>query len=152
MAALQSKVAKLAMASPTSEINGSVVEFSSLDLADTISRIKSGLSADSFEHLRRKLDVSREELAAVVRIAPRTLSRRRRKGRFTTDESERIYRISRIFETAVNLLDSEEEARSWLKESNRALGGASPLEYADTEPGALEVERLIHRLERGVFT
>jgi hypothetical protein len=33
-----------------------------------------------------------------------------------------------------------------------ALGGAVPLAVARTELGALEVERLIGRLEHGVFT
>ncbi len=57
-----------------------------------------------------------------------------------------------VFEAAVHLLGSAEEARTWMTEPNCALGGASPLDYADTEPGALEVKRLIHRLEHGVFS
>jgi uncharacterized protein (DUF2384 family) len=32
------------------------------------------------------------------------------------------------------------------------LGDASPLEMSKTEPGALDVERLIGRLEHGVFS
>jgi uncharacterized protein (DUF2384 family) len=34
----------------------------------------------------------------------------------------------------------------------RALGGRSPLDFAQTEPGAREVENVIGRLEHGVFS
>jgi uncharacterized protein (DUF2384 family) len=34
----------------------------------------------------------------------------------------------------------------------KGLGGKTPLEYADTEPGAREVEDLLGRLEHGVFS
>ena len=35
---------------------------------------------------------------------------------------------------------------------NRALGGATPLDFAKTEPGAREVENVLGRLEHGVFS
>lgn len=140
------------MAHSTTGTRNDLQRLLSSDLADTISRIKEGASAETFERLQRALDVPRERLARVLRIAPRTLTRRLREGRFTTDESERFVRIERVFGAAVRLLGDEEDARAWMTEPNRALGGASPLDYADTEPGALEVERLIHRLEHGVFS
>ncbi|MBW1797126.1 MAG: DUF2384 domain-containing protein, partial [Deltaproteobacteria bacterium] len=37
-------------------------------------------------------------------------------------------------------------------EPARALGGKTPLEYADTEPGAQEVDELLGRIEHGVFS
>jgi putative toxin-antitoxin system antitoxin component (TIGR02293 family) len=40
----------------------------------------------------------------------------------------------------------------WLKSPQKALGGKTPLEYSDTEPGAREVEDLLGRLEHGVFS
>ncbi len=140
------------MAHPAKEIHDDPHELSALDLDEKIRRIKKGLPATSFERLQRKLGVSREHLARVVRIAPRTLARRLREGRLNTDESERLVRIGRVYRAAVRLLGSKKEAGAWMTEPNRALGGKLPLDYADTEPGALEVERLIHRLEHGVFS
>ena len=140
------------MARSTASAHGDLGGLLSGDLASTISRIKEGVSASAFERLQRALGVPREHLARVVRIAPRTLTRRLREGRFNTDESERLVRVGRVYRAAIRLLDSEEEARAWMTEPNRALGDTSPLDYADTEPGALEVERLILRLEHGVFS
>ena len=46
----------------------------------------------------------------------------------------------------------QERARAWFKEPKKALGMKTPLQYADTEPGAREVENLLGRLEYGVFS
>ena len=43
-------------------------------------------------------------------------------------------------------------AERWLSSPRRALGGATPLERAQTENGAREVEALILKLELGIFT
>jgi putative toxin-antitoxin system antitoxin component (TIGR02293 family) len=51
------------------------------------------------------------------------------------------------------LFDGDRDAaKSWLAEPQRALGGHVPLAMAGTEVGAREVERVMGRLEHGVFT
>jgi putative toxin-antitoxin system antitoxin component (TIGR02293 family) len=91
------------------------------------------------------------ELARFVRISPRTLARRKDVGRLQPDESDRLLRLSRLVGLALQLFEgSLEEARSWLRTPNRALGEASPLEFATTDVGTREVEQLIGRLEHGV--
>jgi putative toxin-antitoxin system antitoxin component (TIGR02293 family) len=53
----------------------------------------------------------------------------------------------------LGLFDGDrEEARVWLTSPRQTLNEDSPLEFASTEVGAREVEDLIGRLERGVFT
>jgi len=49
-------------------------------------------------------------------------------------------------------MEGEENARQWLTRSARALGGEPPLHFADTEPGAREVERLLGRIGHGVLS
>jgi putative toxin-antitoxin system antitoxin component (TIGR02293 family) len=92
------------------------------------------------------------EIAQVAGIAPRTLARRRTAGKFTWDESERLLRISRVFESAVELFEGDVPAAAkWLNTPQRSLSGRTPLAYSRTEVGAGEVEDLIGRLEHGVF-
>ena len=69
-----------------------------------------------------------------------------------TDESERVLRLGILFDRAVEVLGSGEGARQWFGTPKKALGGQSPLEYSDTEPGARQVEDLLGRLEHGVFS
>ena len=85
-------------------------------------------------------------------IATRTLSRRKTEGRFQTDESERLFRIAALYDRAVEVLGGRDRASAWFKGPKKALGGKTPLQYADTEPGAREVENLLGRLEYGVFS
>ena len=69
-----------------------------------------------------------------------------------TDESERLFRIASLFDRAVEVLGDKETAKQWFKGPKRALGGQTPLQFADTEPGANEVAALLGRLEHGVFS
>ncbi len=120
---------------------------------DLIEKINSGLPYRAFEKLQSEIGVSSKDLAKIVQIAPRTLTRRKTTKRFQPDESDRILRASRVYDKALELFDGDcEEARTWLTSPRRTFNGSSPLEFAITEVGAREVEGLIGRLERGVFT
>ena len=76
----------------------------------------------------------------------------RKEGKLQQDESERLLRIGLLFERAKEVLGGTDRARIWFKSPKKALGGITPLEYSDTEPGAREVEHLLGRLEQGVFS
>jgi len=114
--------------------------------------VREGIPASRFDALKELLGVPMGTLTEVVGISASTLSRRRKRGTLNKDESERVLRIARIALRAVEVLDGPENARKWLTEPARALGGEEPLLFADTEPGAREVERLLIRLEHGVYS
>ena len=122
------------------------------DLNDLIGILKQGLPVGVFDSLRDRLDVPEKMLASTVNIAYRTLSRRKKEGRLKTDESERVLRIAKLYEKALDVLEDAELARQWFKMPSKALGGKTPLQFADTEPGATEVEDLLGRIEYGVFS
>jgi putative toxin-antitoxin system antitoxin component (TIGR02293 family) len=124
-----------------------------MDTSRLVERVEEGLSFGELEHLRRNMNLSREEVAELVQIRPRTLDRRKREGRLHPEESDRLLRASRVFGKAIALFEGDAaSARGWLFSAQRALGGAVPLEMAKTEIGAREVEDLIGRLEHGVFS
>jgi putative toxin-antitoxin system antitoxin component (TIGR02293 family) len=92
-------------------------------------------------------------IATAIDIPERTLARRRATGRLAPDESERLFRISTVFEKAVALFEGDVPAAiNWLTTPKRAIGHQTPWDYSRFEPGAREVENLIGRLEHGVFT
>lgn len=132
-------------------IYGQSVGVNHRDTDDIIRVLKQGLPVSSFDQLCLEIDIPAKTLAASTHIATRTLSRRKKEGRLHTDESERLYRIGALYDRTVEVLGHKDTARHWFKTPKKALGGCSPLEYADTEPGAKEVEDLLGRLEHGVF-
>ena len=120
-------------------------------LAQVVARVEQGLSAQALHRLMDALDIDVEAAAALVGASPRTLARRRKSGRLTPEESDRLYRLARLFERAVEVLGTGAEARAWLKAPQWGLGGAVPLDYAKTEPGARAVETLLDRIDYGVL-
>ncbi|MEX2536987.1 MAG: antitoxin Xre-like helix-turn-helix domain-containing protein [Trueperaceae bacterium] len=122
------------------------------DADELIETLKRGLPVTAFDNLRDALDVTKLELAGVLGISERTLARRLKSSRFNSEESERIYRIARLLAKATVVLESDGEAAIWLKTPKRYLKGKIPLQYAGTEVGAQTVERLLGRIEHGVFS
>lgn len=122
------------------------------DPATLIAAVKAGLDARVFVDLSHRLGVSEARLASVAGIAPTTLGRRKRAGALAQDESERVLRLASLLEHATRAFGDEADAADWLRSSNVALGGVAPLDLADTELGAREVDDLLGRLEHGVYS
>ncbi|MCS4122660.1 type II RES/Xre toxin-antitoxin system antitoxin [Salinibacter ruber] len=119
---------------------------------ETVEAIREGLPAEVLGWLKERLGLTAEELAGVIHISRRTMSRRKKEGRLKPDESERAVRLIRLYRRAAEVLGGPEEATEWLREENFALGGETPLGFADTEPGARRVERLLGQIEHGIPT
>jgi len=115
-----------------------------------VEAIREGLPAEALSWLKENLDLTAEELAGVIHVSRRTMSRRKKEGRLKPDESERALRLIRLYRRAVEVLGGRTEATGWLREENFALGGETPLEFADTEPGARRVEHLLGQIEHGI--
>ena len=113
--------------------------------------IREGLPVAAFFDLQNQLGLTTAGLGAVLALPARTLQRRREEGRLSKEESDRLMRLRRVYDEARRLLGNGPAAAEWFKEPQIALAGSSPLELCDTEPGAREVERLLGRIEHGVF-
>lgn len=120
-------------------------------LTALVDALRTGLPADRFDVLADALSLSDARVAGYLGIPTSTLARRRKAGRLAQVESERAYRVARLFERAVDVFGSPEAARAWLTQPQYVFGGEVPLRFADTDPGALEVERALGRIEHGVF-
>lgn len=117
-----------------------------------IEQIQGGLVVQELEALRDSLDVPMEKLASKLGISNATLHRRKAQGRLGPAESDRVLRLARLVGKAANVLGGIEAARQWLKSPQFGLGSAVPLDYAETEIGAREVENLLGRIEYGVYS
>jgi putative toxin-antitoxin system antitoxin component (TIGR02293 family) len=132
---------------PTSKIAASDFTPSKL-----INVIQAGLAVHELEDLQASLAVPMERLGPLLGISKATLHRRMAGGRLRATESDRVVRFALLMGKAVEVLESEENARHWLTSPQFGLGGAVPLDYARTEVGAREVEDLLGRIEYGVYS
>ena len=123
------------------------------DPPELLRAVRKGFPYRAFEHFVRNSALSVERVMALIGVPRRTLTRRKRERRFLPDESDRLLRASRLFGQALQLFEGDREAAvDWLETAQPALGGTAPLDLARTDVGVREVERLIGRLEHGVFS
>ena len=136
-----------------SRSRGRTLGLTAANPAELVQQLERGFSFKTLQAFESRSGLALPRLAGIVGIPERTLARRRVSRRLTPEESERLLRISAVFEDAVNLFEGDVAAAvKWLTTPRKALGGRSPLAFARTEPGAREVENLIGRLEHGIFS
>jgi hypothetical protein len=92
--------------------------------AEKIEIIRAGVNARVMDGMVAYLDVPKNQIFAVMRIAD----------------------IARFAEETFG---GREPATKWLKSENRALAGATPLSMLDTEPGAGEVRKILASINYG---
>jgi putative toxin-antitoxin system antitoxin component (TIGR02293 family) len=120
--------------------------------ATVIQAVQSGLPFAEVEALRAALDLPLDQLAPKLGLSRATLHRRKHEGRLTPAESDRVMRYARLLGKAIEVMGSEVAGREWLRSEQYGLGMAVPLEYAETEAGAREVEYLLARIDHGVYS
>lgn len=123
-----------------------------ITVSNLIQSIKAGLPVQELDALRIDLDLPMDKLVPMLGISKATLHRRKLAGRLDAAESDRVVRFAQLLGRAAAVMESVENGRRWLTSPQVGLGGAVPLEYAETEVGAREVENLLGRIEYGVYS
>ena len=120
-------------------------------ISERIAAIEKGVTYATFQRLIKRLRVSEEQLRRVLGFSAATLHRRKVAGRFTLDESNRLYWLESLLDLADQVLEDPDETQVFMTTGNLALGGAIPLEYTRTAPGLEAVHRLLLQLDHGVI-
>jgi putative toxin-antitoxin system antitoxin component (TIGR02293 family) len=68
----------------------------------------------------------------------------------TTDDP--VLRSARIVVLAVKVIEDEGRAARWLSRAQIGLGGQIPLDMMTTAAGCEQVEKLLLRIEHGVYS
>lgn len=116
-----------------------------------IDAIRRGLPAQALDALTAALGLSQSEFAQALAFPERTLARRKKEGTLTPDESAKLVRVARAFETACEVFETPAAARDWLKSPNPEFADASPLSLLDTDIGMEAVTETLGRIAHGVF-
>ena len=114
--------------------------------------VREGLPVQTVESLAGCLRVTSAAMQRWLSLSKQTYARRRKQGRLSALESDRVVRYAELLHRAVEFLGDVHAAAHWLNTPSVALGGETPLDHATTEIGARDVLRLIGRLEHGIPT
>jgi putative toxin-antitoxin system antitoxin component (TIGR02293 family) len=113
--------------------------------------IERGVPLSALEEFAGYSGIGLKELLEVV-IPPRTLKHRReRKEPLSLDESDRLARVSRLYDLAVKVFGNPEKARGWLSKSKVRFDERTPLAVMRTETGGRQVEEWLIQIDEGMF-
>ena len=105
--------------------------------------VNKGLPVEALHHTTGYVTSSpREAIQLRDRLVP-PATRKRRKGRLKPAESERVERIARVMALAEHVWQNPDDARAFLHQPHPLLENHAPLEVAQTELGARQVEDLL---------
>lgn len=131
---------------------------------DLIKIVRFGLPQAALEALSEEFELSTDLVVATLslqtpdsihhmkQIQANASSAADEQVRLSVDESDRLLRLARVAATAVDVLGDRREVSAWSQTPNRALGDVTPLSQMDTDVGARQVERILGRIEHGVFS
>jgi putative toxin-antitoxin system antitoxin component (TIGR02293 family) len=92
-----------------------------------------------------------KDLYEVV-IPARTLKHRKaRKEPLTSDESDKLVRLIRVYDQAVRVLGEKEKALYWLREPKKRFEDRTPIQMLRTDLGGRMVEEMLGQIYYGMF-
>ena len=120
-------------------------------LGEQIQALERGLPSSALGEIATALGLPKGRIIKALKLVLRTMTEREKKHeRFSTAESERLYRIVRARSLAREIFSSDAAVAGWLGAPDRSLGGRAPLEMLATDLGAQKVESLLRAMIHGV--
>jgi len=112
---------------------------------------REGLPASVLEVIQSKYDIDQKLLAHLLHISTKTLERRIKEKKLASMESSNATRLAKVYERAIQVLESDVNVRGWLKTSQVGLGNITPIDLLDSDKGTEEVVALLNRIEYGIL-
>lgn len=112
-------------------------------------QIRSGLTSRAIDNLA-SLGVSAVDAGIISR---RRLNYcRRHDSSLTWNESDHLYRVSKVLMLAVAVFGDQDKALAWLSRPRAAFGGLRALDAVATTPGYEQASEELERLRSGLFS
>jgi putative toxin-antitoxin system antitoxin component (TIGR02293 family) len=92
---------------------------------------------------------SREAQLLRDRLVP-PATYKRRTSTLSSQESEKVERVARVAALAEAAFGSQQHALEFLRAAHPELGGDRPLDAAQSELGARQIEEILWRMEHGL--
>lgn len=116
-----------------------------------LTSVESGVPVATIANFVSASGLALSDIYAIV-IPARTLKHRKaRKEALSPDESDKLARLTRIYDHAVRTLGDKDKALHWLNKPLRRFEARSPLHMLRTEVGARMVEEMLGQIDHGMF-
>lgn len=149
---VKEKVSPIVSAESAEQQNGFAILLSELasDRSRAITAIRAGLPASVIKEVSAYFDVPAHRIRSILRLPETTAHALVKRGaKIDAAASERVWRLANLMSMALDVFEDEEAAKIWLRSANRAFQNVAPMDYLDTEPGAMSVRQVLNAIATG---
>jgi putative toxin-antitoxin system antitoxin component (TIGR02293 family) len=115
----------------------------------------SASSIGKIKELNERYALTIGDIAAVLDVAPKTISRwtktRKNSEVISEQKADSLEILESILSLGKEVLGSEDELNHWLHSPVFALDGNKPVDLIKTESRGRRVEEVLHQIEHGIF-
>ncbi|SFU61957.1 antitoxin Xre/MbcA/ParS toxin-binding domain-containing protein [Pseudoduganella namucuonensis] len=120
------------------------------DRLGAMTAIREGFPASMLKEAGTYFEVPASRIRAVVRLPETTAhSLVKRGGNLDAAVSERLWRLADLMWMARDVFEDENAAKIWLRTPSLAFRSLAPMDYLDTEPGAMSVRQVLNAIATG---
>jgi putative toxin-antitoxin system antitoxin component (TIGR02293 family) len=120
------------------------------DRARAIAAIRAGFPAVVIKDASAYFEIPATRIRSIVRLPETTAHTLLKRGaNLDAAVSERIWRLADLLAMARDVFEDDKAAKEWLRAPNRTFGDTAPMDYLDTEPGAMSVRQVLNAIATG---
>ncbi len=119
---------------------------------EIIKRSRQGVLRLEADRVANLVGLADKEMAAAIGLSPSYLHRLKIEQRISQDASERLSLLENLLQHALDTFDGRTTTvLSWLRSPLRELEFQTPLQTLDTVTGYTLVDRVLGRIDHGIF-
>lgn len=111
-----------------------------------------GVPKSSIENLAEVMDVPMKDMATLLNLSYKTLSRKKKTDVFGDLVSSLSIEIAGTVAKGLAVFEDAEVLNRWLHKENKALKGQKPFDLLNTPTGIKLVNQVLGRIEDGVYS
>lgn len=119
---------------------------------DLVNLAREGLTTASIDSLIDALEISIDEIVALLPISRRTLERYEPTQKLSSELSDRLIQIAKVYSRTLEVFGDRHLALRWLKSPCKAFGDVIPLSYLNLSSGFEIVMDELGRIDYGVYS
>lgn len=119
---------------------------------DYLTATDKGIPKQAVVNLAEVMDIPMKDIAALLNLSYKTLARKRNTDPLDSLVSSLSIEIAHTVAKGLALFEDTSKLNRWLQKENRALTGKKPIELLNTPTGINLVNKVLLRMEEGVYT
>jgi putative toxin-antitoxin system antitoxin component (TIGR02293 family) len=123
-----------------------------VSMNDFVKATDKGIPKRAVMNLAEVMEVPMKDMAPLLNVSYKTLSRKKNNDVLDALTSSLSIELASTVARGLSLFESREKFNTWLQKKNRALDGFTPFQYLNTPTGIRTVNRILGRMEEGIYT